>query len=87
MADAVIGAIQDRHSEVVVLDRGAYRRVLVPKCCVVTRSALEACLGRSVHFPGDLEKVMLAFKGRFAVCEDQAIWTVQDDASRGLDQG
>lgn len=77
VADAVIAAIREHHAETVVLDRGAYRRVLVPGRCVVTRAAIEEHLGRPVHFPGDLEKVMPAFKGRFTVSETCAVWAYQ----------
>lgn len=77
LANAVIAAIQQRHAEAVVLDRGAYRRVLVPGRCVVTRAAIEAHLGQPVHFPGDLEKVMPAFQGHFTVSEACAVWTCQ----------
>jgi toluene monooxygenase system protein D len=77
VADAVIAAIRQRHTETVILERGAYRRVLVPGRCVVTRAAIEEHLGRPVHFPADLEKVMPAFKGRFSVSETCAVWTYQ----------
>jgi hypothetical protein len=74
VADAIIAAITQLNTGVVILDRGAYRRVLVPRRCVVTRAAVEEHLGRAVHFPGDLEKVMPAFKGLFAVSEESAAW-------------
>lgn len=77
VADAMIAAIRQHHAETVILDRGAYRRVLVPRRCVVTRAAIEAHLGRPLHFPGDLEKVMAAFKGRFSVSEECAVWVYQ----------
>jgi MmoB/DmpM family len=77
VADAVIAAIRQHHAETVVVDRGAYRRVLVPGRCVVTRVAIEAHLGRPVRFPGDLEKVMPAFQGRFTVSEERAVWACQ----------
>jgi hypothetical protein len=82
VADAVIAAIRQHHGETVVLDRGAYRRVLVPGRCVVTRTAIEEHLGRPVHFPGDLEKVMPAFKGRFTVSATCAVWTYQTAESQ-----
>jgi toluene monooxygenase system ferredoxin subunit len=81
VADAVIAAIRQHHVETVVLDRGAYRRVLVPGRCVVTRAAIAAHLGRPVRFPGDLEKVMPAFKGHFTVSEESAVWACQASAS------
>src|SRR6266436_1590723 len=47
VANAIIAAIKDLNQDVMVVDRGAYVRVLVPRCCVVTRSAIENHLGRS----------------------------------------
>ena len=84
VADAVIAAIKQLNAAAVVVDRGAYRRVLVPRQCLVTRAVMEEHLGRSVHLPGALETVMPAFKGRFTVCEDSATWVYeapQDEAS------
>jgi MmoB/DmpM family len=82
VADAVIAAIKQLNGAVVVFDRGAYQRVLVPGRCVVTRAAVEAHLGRSVCFPGDLEKVMPAFQGSFSVSEVEAVWAHQTVAAR-----
>ena len=75
VADAVIAAIKQRHTAVVVLDRQIYCRVLVPGRCVVTRAGIEAHLGRAVSLPDDLAKVLLAFQGQFAVSEECATWT------------
>ena len=47
VANAIVAAIKDLNQDVIVVDRGAYVRVLVPRCCVVTRSAIERHLGRS----------------------------------------
>jgi toluene monooxygenase system protein D len=77
VANAIIAAIKDLNQDVVVLDRGAYVRVLVPKCCVVTRSAIEKHLGRSFRFPGELETVMSAFKGSLQLNQDDAAWRFQ----------
>ncbi|HTJ26254.1 MAG TPA: MmoB/DmpM family protein [Candidatus Limnocylindria bacterium] len=74
VANAVIAAIKDLNQDVVVVDRGAYVRVLVPRCCVVTRSAIEHHLGRSFRFPGELETVMSAFKGSLRLNQDDAAW-------------
>ena len=74
VADAIIAAIKQLNAEAVVVDRGAYRRVLVPQRCLVTRAAMEEQLGRSVYFPADLETVMPAFKGRLTVTADSAVW-------------
>lgn len=74
VANAIIAAIKDLNQDVVVVDRGAYLRVLVPRCCVVTRSAIEKHLGRSFRFPGELETVMSAFKGSLQLNQDDAQW-------------
>jgi hypothetical protein len=74
VASAIIAAIKDLNQDVMIVDRGAYVRVLVPRCCVVTRSAIEKQLGRSFRFPGELETVMSAFKGSLQLNQDDAEW-------------
>ena len=74
LGEAIIMAIRDLNREVLVVDRGAYLRVLVPQRCVVTRNAIEKHLGRTLRFPGELETVMAAFKGVLQLSEDEAIW-------------
>jgi len=74
VAAAIVAAIKDLNEDVLVLDRGAYVRVLVPKCCVVTRSAIEKHLGRPFRFPGELETVMSAFKGFLQLNQEDAAW-------------
>jgi len=74
VATAIIAAIKDLNQDVMVVDRGAYVRILVPRCCVVTRSAIEKHLGRSFRFPGELETVMSAFKGSLELNQNDAAW-------------
>lgn len=74
IASAIIAAIKDLNRDVIVVDRGAYVRVLVPQCCVVTRLAIENHLGRPFRFPGELETVMSAFKGSLQLNQDDAAW-------------
>jgi toluene monooxygenase system protein D len=74
VASAIIAAIKDLNQDVMVVDRGAYLRVLVPQYCVVTRSAIEKHLGRSFRFPGELEIVMSAFKGSLQLNQEDAAW-------------
>jgi toluene monooxygenase system protein D len=74
LTSAIIAAIKDLNQDVMVVDRGAYVRVLVPRCCVVTRSAIEKHLGRSFRFPGELETVMSAFKGTLELNQNDAAW-------------
>ena len=74
VANAIIAAIKDLNQDVMVVDRGAYVRVLVPRCCLVTRSAIETHLGRPFRFPGELETIMSAFKGSLQLNQDDAAW-------------
>ena len=83
VANAIIAAIKDLNQDVIVVDRGAYVRVLVARCCVVNRSAIEKHLGRPFRFPGELEMVMSAFKGSLQLNQDDAAWRfAQTQASR-----
>lgn len=74
VANAIVAAIKDLNQDVMVVDRGAYVRVLVPQSCVVTRSAIEKHLGRAFRFPGELEGVMSSFKGFLQLNQDDAAW-------------
>jgi toluene monooxygenase system protein D len=74
LSEAIVAAIRDLNRDVEVIDRGGYLRVLVPYRCVVTRSAIEKYLGRSIRFPGELETVMSAFKGMLKLSGDEAVW-------------
>jgi toluene monooxygenase system ferredoxin subunit len=74
IASAVVAAIRTLNDAVEIVDRGAYVRVLVVGRCRVTRAAIERELGAPFELPGDLEKVMSSFKGRFEVTESEALW-------------
>jgi toluene monooxygenase system protein D len=74
VADAIVAAIKDLNQDVLVVDRGAYLRVLVPRRCVVTRAAIEKHLGRPFRFPGELETVISAFKGSLELNQNDAAW-------------
>jgi toluene monooxygenase system protein D len=78
LANATVAAIRDLNPEVVVVDRGAYLRVLAPRKCVVTRESIEKHLGRPVRFPGELETVMSAFKGSIRLTEDEVVWSFKE---------
>jgi toluene monooxygenase system protein D len=54
LSETIVAAIRGLNSDVEVIARGGYLRVLVPHRCVVTRSGIEKYLGRSVRFPGEL---------------------------------
>jgi hypothetical protein len=74
VANAIVAAIKDLNQDVLVVDRGAYLRVLVPQRCFVTRVAIEKHLGRPFRFPGELETVMSAFKGSLQLNQEDAAW-------------
>jgi len=63
---AIVAAIRDLNPDVIVLDRGAYLRVMVPRRCFVTRAAIEKHLGRAFRFP--------AFKGALQLGQEDAVW-------------
>jgi toluene monooxygenase system ferredoxin subunit len=73
-ASAVVAAIRGLNEGVEVVDRGGYVLVLVPGRCRLTRAAVERELGAPFELPGDLEKVMTSFKGRFELSESEASW-------------
>jgi toluene monooxygenase system protein D len=66
--------MEEENDGLVVHDEGAYLRVLSPRVCRVSRSAVEACAGTAVRFPGDLEVIMSSFTGLVAMDEDGAVW-------------
>lgn len=74
---AVLAAIREQNPEVVVEDRGAYLRVLVPRRCVVTRPAIERALGRPFRLPADLEPLMPAFRGLLSMSEERVEWSFE----------
>jgi hypothetical protein len=76
-ARAVVAAIRQLNSNVFVQDRGSYLRIGVPLRCVLRRATIEHALGRAFRFPGDLECLMLSFKGHFTMTEDEAVWSFQ----------
>jgi toluene monooxygenase system protein D len=83
VSDAIVAAIKDLNQDVLVVDRGAYLRVLVPHRCLVTRTAIERRLGRSFRFPGELEVVMSGFKGAILLTESDATWQFKEPPNRG----
>ncbi|HWA72065.1 MAG TPA: MmoB/DmpM family protein [Polyangiaceae bacterium] len=74
---AVVAAIQKLNRDVSVQDRGAYLRVLVPRCCRVTREAIERELGQAFRVPFDLEPLMPAFKGFISMDADSIEWSLE----------
>jgi toluene monooxygenase system protein D len=74
VAEALVQAIVATNADAQVIDRGAYLRVLVPRCCRLSRAAAEAQLGATFNLPADLEEVMPSFKGRLIITEQEVIW-------------
>lgn len=77
MGRAVVAAILASNANVRVDDRGAYLRVSVPRCCVVTRRAVETELGRPLSWPRELELVMPAFQGLIRMDDESAVWRLE----------
>jgi len=75
VTDAIVSVIRQHHPQAEVVDRGSYLRVLVPGRCAVSRAQVEVALRRPFRLPGDLERVMTSFRGRFAVSAEEASWT------------
>ena len=75
-AHVVAAVIEDENDDVVVLDEGAYLRVLAPGTCRLSRAALEAATGPAIRFPGDLEIVMSSFTGVLKLADDGVVWTL-----------
>jgi hypothetical protein len=74
LAGAMAAAIRSRYGDAQVLDRGSYRRVLVPGRCELTRESVEREAGSPVQLRAALERVMMSFQGRFTVTDDAAVW-------------
>jgi hypothetical protein len=82
LANAVVNAIMQLNDHARVVDRGAYIRVLVPKQCLVTASAIEDHLGSAFQLPVDLEKIMTAFRGKLNISQNEASWTFISSGGR-----
>jgi nitrite reductase/ring-hydroxylating ferredoxin subunit len=82
-AHVVAAVIEDENDDVVVLDEGAYLRVLAPGTCRLPRAALEAATGPAIRFPGDLEVVMSSFTGVLKLTDDGATWTLTTESAAG----
>lgn len=75
-AHVVAEVIEDENDDVVILDEGAYLRVLAPGSCRLSRAALETATGPPIRFPGDLEVVLSSFAGVLKLTDDAAVWTL-----------
>ena len=82
-AQAVLEAIRRLNPSVEILNRGSYIRVLAPRRCLVTRSAIEDILRQPFDFRAELEIMMPSFKGRMRLDDDEAVWTFEAGAISG----
>ena len=82
-AQAVLEAIRRLNPSVEILNRGSYIRVLAPRRCLVTRSAVEDILRQPFDFRAELEIMMPSFKGRMRLDDDEAVWTFEAGAISG----
>jgi hypothetical protein len=71
---AVLAALRQLNPALEVVDRGSYVRASAPGECHVTRSAIEAELGRRFTLPGDLELAMTSFRGHLVLDDESARW-------------
>ena len=83
VSDAIVAAIKDLNQDVLIVNRGAYLRILVPQKCIVTKAAIERRLGRSFRFPGELEVVMPSFKGTILLTERDVTWQFKEPSNHG----
>jgi toluene monooxygenase system protein D len=74
LTDAVIAAIRAENSEVTVIDRGAYLRVLSPRRCRLKAAVVASLTERPFRLPADLEAIMPSFRGRLRLSEEEAVW-------------
>ena len=82
-AQAVLEAIRRLNPSIEIQNRGSYIRVLAPRRCLVTRSAIEDILRQPFDFRAELEIMMPSFKGRMHLDDDEAVWTFEDGAISG----
>lgn len=82
-AQAVLEAIRRLNPSVEIHNRGSYIRVLAPRRCLVTRSAIEDILRQPFDFRAELEIMMPSFKGRMRLDDDEAVWTFEAGAISG----
>jgi toluene monooxygenase system protein D len=74
ISDAVIAAIRDENADVLVIDRGAYLRVMVPRRCRLDGRRVEQILNATFRLPADLEAIMPSFRGRLTITGDEVLW-------------
>jgi toluene monooxygenase system protein D len=73
--DQIIAAIEDDnpHTEIEVIDRGAYVRIQGEDRLVLTEATLQSYLGSDYHIRS-LENLMTSFTGRAITASDRITW-------------
>src|SRR3954452_17663486 len=78
LAEAVIAALRGANAQLTVIDRGAYLRVLVHRCCRLEIARVEEILEAPFRLPADLEAIMPSFRGRLVIAGDQVRWELPE---------
>lgn len=73
-ASAIVEAILEDNVLAKVVDRGAYVRVHAPGVCRLSRESVERRAQAPFRLPSDLEQVMVSFKGRLRISDDEVVW-------------
>jgi MmoB/DmpM family len=77
VARTIVAVLAQAYPDAVVVDRGAYVRVLVTPPCILKRAAIEERTGEPFRFPQDLEAVMVSFRGRLHFSDVEATWEAE----------
>lgn len=73
---AVIASIRENYPQIRVTQRGSYWRIESRQDLHITKQGIEKYLGAAFVLPGDLEKIMPSFAGKFSVTEKDAEWKI-----------
>lgn len=79
LSHCIIQAIINLNSQVSIVDRGAYIRILAPRSLVLTRNAVMEITGEAFNLPSDLEKVMCASKGKMQISSGEVRWLLESE--------
>ncbi len=77
LGEAVRQVLETENPDVRFVDRGGYVRVLAADPCHLDPAAVSALIGAPFVLPGDLERVMPAFRGRLTLASGRATWTLK----------
>lgn len=78
LSDSIVEALREENEPIAVEDRGSYYRVLVPNRCRLNKETVERYCGHEFNLPGDIERVMPAFKGRIKFTSDAVEWHFEE---------